>query len=89
MGAYEQKLHIRRDDVGDVAKQTEALLLYGASLRKCRGYIHRKRVILLREICRQSVRGMRECQTRNSTQSQKGNECMVQAEVSRSRSTAG
>jgi len=25
MGAYEQKLYIRRDDVGDVAKQTKAL----------------------------------------------------------------
>ena len=24
MGAYEQELYIRRDDVGDVAKQTEA-----------------------------------------------------------------
>jgi hypothetical protein len=57
MGAYEQKLHNRRDDAGDVAKQTEALLLHGASLRKCRGYIHRKRVILLREICLQTVRG--------------------------------
>ena len=44
MGAYEQKLHIRRDDAGDVAKQTEALLLHGASLRRCRGCIHRKRV---------------------------------------------
>lgn len=51
MGAYEQKLHIRRDGAGDVAKQTEALLLHRASLRKCGGYIHRKRVVLLREIC--------------------------------------
>ena len=50
MGAYVQKLHTRRGDVGDVAKQTEALLLHGTSSRKCRGYIHRKRVILLREI---------------------------------------
>jgi len=50
MGAYVQKLHTRRDDAGDVAKQTEALLLHGASSRKCRGYIHRKRVILLWEI---------------------------------------
>jgi hypothetical protein len=89
MGAYEQKLHIRRDDAGNVAKQTEALLLHGASSRKCRGYIHRKRAILLREVCRQSVSGTSECQRRNIIQSRKGNGCMVQTEVSRSRSTAG
>ena len=65
MGAYEQKLYIRREDAGDAAKQAKALLLHGASLRKYRGYIHRKRVILLREICMQSVRGMCECQRRN------------------------
>lgn len=66
MGAYVQKLHTRRGDVGDVAKQTEALLLHGTSSRKCRGYIHRKRVILLREVCVQSVGGTGECQRGNS-----------------------
>lgn len=65
MGAYEQKLYTRRDDAGDVAKQTEALLLHGASSRKYRGCIHRKRVVLLREICQQSVSGMREYQRGN------------------------
>ncbi len=31
MGAYEQKPHTRRDDVGDVAKQTEARMLHRTS----------------------------------------------------------
>lgn len=66
MGAYGQKLYIRRDDAGDVAKQTKALLLHGALLRKYRGYIHRKRVILLREVWLQSVGGTGECQRGNS-----------------------
>jgi hypothetical protein len=37
MGAYEQKLHIRLDDVGDVAVQTKALLLHRTSSSKCGG----------------------------------------------------
>ena len=60
MGAYEQKLHIRRCVAGDVAQQTEALLLHGVAQRKCRGYIHRKRVYLtpggLTAICRRYER---------------------------------
>jgi len=51
MGAYEQKLHTRRG-VMRVMLLNKQKPYYCTEdhLRKCRGYIHRKRVILLREI---------------------------------------
>ena len=40
----EQEVHTRLGTVGDVAKETKALLLYGTILRKCNGHMNRKRI---------------------------------------------